>query len=116
MARSKVIEASGALRDAIRARVTAAKAGFLPAVNYSESWPAVTIRFSSFRHCSRSGQFSESNFGVASLKRPDFLNNFQSLVTETSLFMTLERPSARCAPQKSARMRLGKTADVVSSR
>jgi len=37
MARSKVIEASGAASDAASARVTAAKAGLLPTVNYSES-------------------------------------------------------------------------------
>jgi outer membrane protein TolC len=38
MARSKVIEASGASRDAASARVTEAKASLLPKVNYSESW------------------------------------------------------------------------------
>jgi outer membrane protein TolC len=81
MARSKVIEASGASRDAMRARVTAAKAGLLPTVNYSESWARSDNPVFVFSSLLTQRQFSESNFGVASLNRPDFLNNFQSLVT-----------------------------------
>src|SRR6185369_8342389 len=38
MARSKVIEASGAASDAASARATEAQSGLFPRVNYSESW------------------------------------------------------------------------------
>ncbi|HYL15875.1 MAG TPA: TolC family protein [Terriglobales bacterium] len=81
MERSKVIEASGASNDAASARVTAAKGGLLPRVNYSESWVRSDNPVFVFSSLLTQGQFSESNFGIASLNRPDFLNNFQSLVT-----------------------------------
>jgi outer membrane protein len=81
MARSKVIEAAGAASDAGSARVTAAKAGFLPTVNYSESWTRSDNPVFVFSSLLTQRQFSEANFDVGSLNRPDFLNNFQSLVT-----------------------------------
>ena len=81
MARSKVIQASGAARDAASARVTEAKGGLLPKVNYSESWARSDNPVFVFSSLLAQRQFSESNFGVASLNRPGFFNNFQSLVT-----------------------------------
>lgn len=81
MARSKVIEASGASRDAASARVSAARAGLLPKVNYSELWVRSNNPVFVFSSLLAQRQFSESNFGVASLNRPDFLNNFQSIVS-----------------------------------
>ena len=81
MARSKVIEASGASRDAASARVTEAKGGLFPRVNYSESWARSDNPVFVFSSLLTQRQFSESNFGVASLNRPGFLNNLQSLVT-----------------------------------
>jgi outer membrane protein TolC len=81
MARSKVIEASGASGDVARARVNEAKSGFLPKVNYSESWARSDNPVFVFSALLTQRQFSESNFGFASLNRPDALNSFQSLVT-----------------------------------
>jgi outer membrane protein len=81
MARSKVIEASGASGDAMHARVTAAKAGLLPTVSYSESWTRSDNPVFVFSSLLTQRQFSESNFGVTSLNQPGFRNNFQSLVT-----------------------------------
>jgi outer membrane protein len=81
MLRSKVIEASGAARDAASARVTQAKAGLFPKVNYSESWTRSDNPVFVFSSWLTQRQFSASNFDVGSLNRPDFLNDFQSLVT-----------------------------------
>ena len=81
MARSKVIEASSASKDAASARVTQARSGLLPKVNYSESWARSDNPVFVFSSLLTQRQFSEANFGIASLNRPDFLNNFQSLVT-----------------------------------
>ena len=81
MAQSKVMEASAASLDAARANVTEAKAGFLPKVNYSESWTRSDNPVFAFSSLLTERQFSESNFDVTSLNRPGFLNNFQSLVT-----------------------------------
>ena len=81
IARSKVIEASGASIDATSARVTEAKSGLFPKVNYSESWARSDNQAFVFSSLLTQRQFSEANFDVGSLSRPDFLNNFQSLVT-----------------------------------
>src|SRR5436190_17311495 len=81
MARSKVIAVSGASKDAASARVAEAKGGFLPKVNYSESWARSDNPVFVFSSLLGQRQFSGSNFDVASLNRPPFLNNFQSLVT-----------------------------------
>src|SRR3954466_13325361 len=81
MARSKVIEASGASNDAALARITQARSGLLPKVNFAESWTRSDNPVFVFSSLLTQQQFSESNFGIASLNHPDFLNNFQSLVT-----------------------------------
>lgn len=81
MARSKVIESSGASSDAARARVAEARASFLPKVNYTESWVRSDNPVFVFSSLLTQRQFSELNFGVGSLNQPDFRNNFQSLVT-----------------------------------
>ena len=81
MARSKVIEASSAASDAASARVTEAKSGWLSKVTYWESWTRSDNPVFVFSSVLTQRQFSESNFDVGDLNRPDFLNNFQSLVT-----------------------------------
>src|SRR5687768_3908626 len=81
MARSKVIEASGASKDAASARITQARSGALPKINYAETWARSDNPVFVFSSLLTQRQFTESNFGIASLNRPDFLNNFQSLLT-----------------------------------
>jgi len=81
MQRSNVIAASGASKDAASARITQAKSGLLPKVNYSESWAHSDNPVFVFSSLLTQQQFGEANFDVASLNRPNFLNNFQSLVT-----------------------------------
>ena len=81
MEKSKVVEASGASNDAAMARITRARSGLLPKVNYAELWVRSDNPVFVFSSLLTQRQFSESNFGIASLNRPDFLNNFQSLVT-----------------------------------
>ncbi len=81
MQSSKVIEASGASNDAALARITQARSGLFPKVNYSESWTRSDNSVFVFSSLLTQRQFSVANFGITSLNRPDFLNNFQSLVT-----------------------------------
>lgn len=81
MARSKVIEASGASTEAALARMTQARSGLLPKINFAESWTRSDNPVFVFSSLLTQQQFSDSNFGIASLNHPDFLNNFQSLVT-----------------------------------
>ncbi|HZO52058.1 MAG TPA: TolC family protein [Bryobacteraceae bacterium] len=81
MERSKVLEASSASKDAASAQVTQAKSGWLPKANYSESWTRSDNPVFVFSSLLTQRQFGESNLGIASLNRPGFLNNFQSLLT-----------------------------------
>jgi outer membrane protein len=78
---SRNIEASVASKDAAAARVAQAKSGFLPKVNYMESWARSDNPVFVFSSLLTQRQFTEANFGITSLNRPDFLNNFQSLLS-----------------------------------
>src|SRR6202049_196215 len=79
--KNKSIEASGAAERAAESRVTEARGGFLPKVNYSESWTRSDNPVFVFSSLLTQHEFGEQNFQVGPLNRPDFLNNFQSLVT-----------------------------------
>src|SRR3954447_7417695 len=81
MARSKVIEASGASNDAALARIAQARSGSLPKVNFAESWTRSDNPVFVFSSLLTQQQFNQSNFALASLNHPDFLDNFQALVT-----------------------------------
>lgn len=79
--RSRAIEAAAASKDAASARIAQARSGFLPKVNYMESWARSDNPVFVFSSLLTQRQFNEANFGIASLNRPDFLNNFQSVVS-----------------------------------
>ncbi|MEP7365215.1 MAG: TolC family protein [Acidobacteriota bacterium] len=78
---NSTIEASAAARDAARAGITEARSGMLPKVNYSESWTRSDNPVFVFSSLLTQHQFTEQNFALGPLNRPDFLNNFQSRVT-----------------------------------
>ena len=75
------IAASAASNDAAATRISQAKSGFLPKVDYAESWTRSNNPVFVFGALLTQHQFTEQNFAVGPLNRPDFLNNFQSLVT-----------------------------------
>jgi outer membrane protein TolC len=79
--RNKSLQASAAGETAAHSRIAEAKAGFLPRVNYSESWTRSNNPVFVFSSLLTQHQFTEQNFRIGPLNRPDFLNNFQSLVT-----------------------------------
>ena len=81
MVRSKLIAASHASNDAAAARIAQARSGYLPNVNYAETWMRSNNPVFVFSSLLAQRQFGESNFRIDSINRPDFLNNFQSLVT-----------------------------------
>jgi outer membrane protein len=62
-------------------RILQARSGALPKVNYSESFTRSDNPVFVFGSLLTEHQFSEQNFNLGSLNRPDFLNDFQSLVT-----------------------------------
>jgi outer membrane protein len=79
--KNKSVEASVAARKAAESRIVEARGGFLPKVNYSESWTRSDNPVFVFGSLLTQHQFGEPNFQVGLLNRPDFLNNFQSQVT-----------------------------------
>jgi outer membrane protein len=81
MQRSNVIPATNASSDAAAARISQARSGYLPKANYAESWARSDNPVFVFSSLLAQRQFGESNFGIDKINRPDFLNNFQSLVT-----------------------------------
>jgi outer membrane protein TolC len=79
--KNQSIEASSAGQQAAESRVQEAHAGFLPKINYAESWSRSDNPVFVFSSLLTQHQFGEQNFLLGPLNRPDFLNNFQSLVT-----------------------------------
>jgi outer membrane protein TolC len=75
------IQAAGAAQQAAESKVQEARGGFLPKVNYSESWSRSDNPVFVFSSLLTQRQFGEQNFLLGPLNRPDFLNNFQSLAT-----------------------------------
>lgn len=84
---NKSIQAAGAATKAAESRITGARGGSLPKVNYSESWTRSDSPVFVFSSLLTQRQFGEQNFQIHALNEPSFLNNFQTQVTaEQSLF------------------------------
>ena len=81
LAKNSSIVASTAAQQAAQSKIQEARAGYLPKVDYSESWARSDNPVFVFSSLLTQHQFGEQNFLLGPLKRPDFLNNFQSLVT-----------------------------------
>ncbi len=80
MEKNQAVEAAVAAQKAAVSRVAQAQGGSLPKVNYSESWSRSDNPVFVFSSLLTQRQFSERNFQIGPLNRPDFLNNFQSQV------------------------------------
>jgi outer membrane protein TolC len=81
LAKNQSIASSAAGERAAQSRIREARAGFLPKVNYSESWTRSDNPVFVFSSLLTQHQFGEQNFEIGSLNRPDFLNNFQSVLS-----------------------------------
>lgn len=75
------VEATAARSKAAAARIEEARSGYLPKLNYSESWTRSNNPVFVFSLLLTQHQFGESNFAIGPLNRPDAMNNFQSQVT-----------------------------------
>jgi outer membrane protein TolC len=73
--------ASAAGKEAASLRIKQARGGFLPRVGYAESYQRSDNPVFVFGSLLAQHQFTEQNFQIGPLNRPDFLNNFQSVVT-----------------------------------
>lgn len=81
MERHPSVEASAARVDAAGTQVEQARAGALPSVNYQESWNRSNNPVFVFSSLLTQHQFSQANFDIGRLNRPDFVNNFQSVLS-----------------------------------
>src|SRR5664279_1022545 len=78
---NKAIAATAAGAQASDARITEARSGRLPKVNYSESFARSDNPVFVFSSLRTQHQFGAENFNIGPLNRPDALNNFQSQLT-----------------------------------
>ena len=83
---NKSIEAATSGQKAADSRIAEARGGYLPKINYSESWTRSDNPVFVFSSLLVQHQFEQQNFQLGPLNRPDFLNNFQS---QLSLDQTL---------------------------
>ncbi len=75
------IEAGDAEVKAAATRIEQAHSGYLPKLNYTESWQRSNNPVFVFSSLLTQHQFTESNFVVGPLNRPEAMNNFQSRVS-----------------------------------
>lgn len=83
--KNKSIKGSNAAKKGADTRISEARSGFLPKVNYSESWTRSDNPVFVFGSLLTQHQFGTQNFQIGSLNNPDFLNDFQSQVTADQL-------------------------------
>ena len=75
------IAGTTAALQASQSRITQARGGMLPKINYSESIARSDSPVFVFSSLLAQHQFGLGNFAISPLNRPDFLNNFQSQLT-----------------------------------
>jgi outer membrane protein TolC len=78
---NKAIAGATAAMGASGDRITQARGGTLPRVNYSESFARSDNPVFVFSSLLTQHQFGLENFAIGPLNRPDYLNNFQSQIT-----------------------------------
>src|SRR5579863_1742463 len=78
---NKSVVASDAARKVAGSRIAEARGGNLPRVNYSESWTRSDNPVFVFSSLLTQHQFGLQNFQIGPLNQPNFLNDFQSLIT-----------------------------------
>ena len=78
LAHNQTIAAASAGSSAAKARIDEAHAGWLPRLNYSESFVRSDNPVFVFSSLLTQHQFTADNFQLGPLNRPDALNNFQS--------------------------------------
>ncbi|HXG34583.1 MAG TPA: TolC family protein [Bryobacteraceae bacterium] len=93
------VEAAAAAERAAAARLEQARSGYLPKLHYGESWQRSNNPVFVFGSLLTQHRFTEQNFAIGPLNRPDFLNNFQSQLTAEQMLWDggLTRTATRSA-------------------
>ena len=72
LAKNKSVEASAAAKNAAETRISQARSGLLPKVNYSESWTRSDNPVFVFCSLLTQNQFGAQNFQLGPLNQPEF--------------------------------------------
>ncbi len=80
LARNQSVTAADATQQEAASRVSEARSGYLPKLDYSESWTRSDNPVFVFSSLLMQHQFGAQNFDPGSLNRPGFLNNFASRI------------------------------------
>ncbi len=89
------IEASAASKGAADTRIEQARSGRLPQVTYSESFQRSDNPVFVFGSLLTQHQFTQDNFDLGSLNKPNFLNNFQSQIRVNQTLYDFGRTKAQ---------------------
>ncbi len=79
------VEARAAEADAAATKVKQVHSNYYPKVSWQESWNRSNNPVFVFSSLLTQRRFTERNFAIGSLNRPDFLNNFQSVLAVDQL-------------------------------
>ena len=91
--------------SAAEARLRQAKSGWLPKVNYQESWQRSNNPVFVFSSRLMQRRFTEQNFAINDLNHPDSINNFQSMVSvDQTLFDAGQTGNAKRAAELGRQM------------
>jgi outer membrane protein TolC len=115
-----LMEAARAQVEAAKTRVQQARSAYLPKLNYSESWQRSNNPVFVFSSLLTQHQFTEQNFQIGPLNRPDFLNNFQSQVTVDQIlfdagFTKAQTQSAQLDERMAGEERRRTQTDVIAT-
>ena len=122
--RHPAVEASVASKKASESRVEQARAGYLPTVKYTESYERSNNPVFVFESLLTQRQFTAQNFELGSLNSPNFLNNFQSILTADQTVYDLGSTKAQVrtaelgtqmASEDERRVRMGVIAGVAGA-
>src|SRR5579863_841187 len=118
------IEAGAANKEAAQSRVREAQSGWLPKLNYSESYQRSDNPVFVFGSLLNQRQFTQDNFNLVLLNNPNFLNNFQSQVRADQMVYDFGATKSQVraaqlgteiASQDDRRARMGVIAEVASA-
>lgn len=85
LAKHPSLDAAAAQTKAAEARIQQSRSGYMPKVTWQESYQRGNNPVYVFGALLTQRQFTEANFDIKSLNRPDALNNFQSQFTAEQL-------------------------------
>src|SRR5436305_14487413 len=102
-----LVAAADAGEKEAEARIHQAHSGYLPRVQFSESLQRGNDPVFVFSSLLTQHQFSEANFAIGSLNRPDAMNNYQSQLTVEQVLFDARQTSRNVEAARFTRQMTG---------